>query len=168
MTARHYSNSQNLVISFEYSWFLAKNLSNFVTLAWKLHNRKCHILQPCSFLTIFSKFFLIKFHVVVLLNWAIISSQYFSPLYFAIFDSKIFKIQIFCFTFHTTNFNVKSDKSQLVKKEWKQGCNSTKGKEVWWQKAETYNLCSHLVTNMINDGAKHFMNSQLCPFPQNH
>ena len=42
MTARHYSNSQNLVISFEYGWFLAKNLSNFVSLPWKLHNRKCH------------------------------------------------------------------------------------------------------------------------------
>ena len=42
MTARHYSNSQNLVISFEYSWFLAKNLSYFVSLPWKLHNRKCH------------------------------------------------------------------------------------------------------------------------------
>ena len=42
MTARHYSNSQNLIISFEYSWFLAKNLSSFVSLPWKLHNRKCH------------------------------------------------------------------------------------------------------------------------------
>ena len=42
LTACHYSNSQNLVISFEYSWFLAKNLSNFVSLPWKLHNRKCH------------------------------------------------------------------------------------------------------------------------------
>ena len=29
MTARHYSNSKTLVLSFEYSWFLAKNLSNF-------------------------------------------------------------------------------------------------------------------------------------------
>ena len=42
LTARHYSNFQNLVTSFEYSWFLAKNLSNFVFLLWKLHNRKCH------------------------------------------------------------------------------------------------------------------------------
>ena len=42
LTAPHYSNFQNLVISFEYSWFLAKNLSNFVSLPWKLHNRKCH------------------------------------------------------------------------------------------------------------------------------
>ena len=42
MTTRHYSNSQNLVISFEYSWFLAKNISNFVSLPWKLYNRKCH------------------------------------------------------------------------------------------------------------------------------
>ena len=35
MTARHYSNSQNLVISFEYSWFLAKNLSKFCIPALK-------------------------------------------------------------------------------------------------------------------------------------
>ena len=42
LTAPHYSNFQNLVISFEYSWFLAKNLSNFVSLPWKLHNRECH------------------------------------------------------------------------------------------------------------------------------
>ena len=42
LTAPHYSNSQNLVISFEYSWFLAKNLSNFVSLNWKLHNQECH------------------------------------------------------------------------------------------------------------------------------
>ena len=42
LTAPHYSNFQNFVISFEYSWFLAKNLSNFVSLHWKLHNRECH------------------------------------------------------------------------------------------------------------------------------
>ena len=42
LTARHYSNSPNLVISFDYSWFLAKYLSNFVYLSWKLHNRYCH------------------------------------------------------------------------------------------------------------------------------
>ena len=41
-TAPHFSNFQNLVISSEYSWFLAKNLSNFLSLPWKLHNRKCH------------------------------------------------------------------------------------------------------------------------------
>ena len=29
-------------ISFDYSWFLAKNLSNFVSLPWKLHNQYCH------------------------------------------------------------------------------------------------------------------------------
>ena len=45
LTALHYSNFQNLVISFEYSWFLAKNLSNFVSLPWKLHNRECHTQQ---------------------------------------------------------------------------------------------------------------------------
>ena len=49
LTAPHYSNFQNLVISFEYSWFLAKNLSNFVSLPWKLHNRECHILQSHSY-----------------------------------------------------------------------------------------------------------------------
>ena len=42
LTARHYSNYQNLVISFHYSWFLTKHLSNFVSLPWKLHNRYCH------------------------------------------------------------------------------------------------------------------------------
>ena len=42
LTAPHYSNFQNFLISFEYSWFLAKNLSNFVSLPWKLQNRYCH------------------------------------------------------------------------------------------------------------------------------
>ena len=42
LTAPHYSNFQNLVISFEYSWSLANNLSNFVSLPWKLHDRECH------------------------------------------------------------------------------------------------------------------------------
>ena len=42
LTASHYSNFQNLVVSFEYSWFLTKNLSNFVSLPWKLHNRYCY------------------------------------------------------------------------------------------------------------------------------
>ena len=37
----HYTNLQNLMI-FDYSWFLAKNLSNFVSFPWKLHNRYCH------------------------------------------------------------------------------------------------------------------------------
>ena len=45
LTAPHYSNFQNLVISFEYSWFLAKNLPNFVSLPWNLHNRECHSLH---------------------------------------------------------------------------------------------------------------------------
>ena len=38
LTAPHYSNFQNLVISFEYSWFLAKTLSNFVFVFWKFDN----------------------------------------------------------------------------------------------------------------------------------
>ena len=37
-----YTISQNSRITFDYSWFLAKNLSNFVSLPWKLHNRYCH------------------------------------------------------------------------------------------------------------------------------
>ena len=45
LTAPHYSNFQNLVISYEYSWFLAKNLSNFASIPWKLHNRECHNLN---------------------------------------------------------------------------------------------------------------------------
>ena len=51
LTAPHYSNFQNLVISFEYSWFLAKNLSNFVSLPWKLHNRECHNMQRGTVIT---------------------------------------------------------------------------------------------------------------------
>ena len=43
MTACHYSNSQNSMISFDYSWCLAKNLSHFVSLPWKLLNRYCHM-----------------------------------------------------------------------------------------------------------------------------
>ena len=50
LTAPHYSNFQNLVISFEYSWFLDKNLSNFVSLPSKLHNRECHKLRKWHFL----------------------------------------------------------------------------------------------------------------------
>ena len=42
LTPPHYTNLQNSMISFDYSWFLAKNLSNFVFLPWKLHNRYCH------------------------------------------------------------------------------------------------------------------------------
>ena len=38
----HYTNSQNSMILFDYSGFLAKNLSNFVSLPWKLNNRYCH------------------------------------------------------------------------------------------------------------------------------
>ena len=42
LTPSRYSNFPNLVFLFEYSWFLAKNLSNFVSLPWKLHNPYCH------------------------------------------------------------------------------------------------------------------------------
>ena len=42
LTPPHYTNLQNSMISFDFSWFLAKNLSNFVSLPWKLHNRYCH------------------------------------------------------------------------------------------------------------------------------
>ena len=45
LTPPHYTNLQNSMISFDYSWFLAKNLSNFVSLPWKLHNSYCHIAQ---------------------------------------------------------------------------------------------------------------------------
>ena len=38
----HYTNSQNSTTSFGcLCWFSAKNLSNFVSLPWKLHNRYC-------------------------------------------------------------------------------------------------------------------------------
>ena len=38
----------NSIISFDYSWFLAKNISNFVSLPWKLHNRYCPTGQNFS------------------------------------------------------------------------------------------------------------------------
>ena len=42
------------MISFDYSWFLAKKLSNFVSLPWKLHNRYCHIMYTtCNELVVF-------------------------------------------------------------------------------------------------------------------
>ena len=41
LTACHYSNSRNLLILFDYCWFLAQNLSNFASLSRKLHNRHC-------------------------------------------------------------------------------------------------------------------------------
>ena len=45
LTPPHYTNLQNSMISFDYSWFLAKKHSNFVTLPWKIHNRYCHRLK---------------------------------------------------------------------------------------------------------------------------
>ena len=46
LTPPHYTNLQNSMISFDYSWFLAKNFSNFVSLPWKLQKRCCHNLAP--------------------------------------------------------------------------------------------------------------------------
>ena len=51
LTPPHYTNLQNSMISFDYSWFLAKNLSNFVSLSWKLHNRYCHNLHLYKYCT---------------------------------------------------------------------------------------------------------------------
>ena len=34
--------SQNSMISFDYSSYVAKNFSNFVSFPWKLHNQYCH------------------------------------------------------------------------------------------------------------------------------
>ena len=45
LTPPHCTNSQHLTISFDYSWFLAKILSNFLSLPWKLHNRYCHTVD---------------------------------------------------------------------------------------------------------------------------
>ena len=36
---------KNPLILFDFSWFLAKNLSDFVSLPWKLHNRYCHPIE---------------------------------------------------------------------------------------------------------------------------
>ena len=56
----NYSNYQNLVIAFDDSWFLAKILSNFVSLPWKLHNRYCHIVRKTHVLVVTPPVFLSK------------------------------------------------------------------------------------------------------------
>ena len=45
LTPSHYTNLQNSMFLFDYSWFLAKNISNYVSLLWKLYNRYCHTAQ---------------------------------------------------------------------------------------------------------------------------
>ena len=52
LTPHHYTNSQNSIISFDYSWFLPKNLSSFVFLSLKLLNQYSHNLRcpTCPFL----------------------------------------------------------------------------------------------------------------------
>ena len=42
LTPPHLTNLQNSMISLDYRWFWAKNLSNIVSLPWKLHNRYFH------------------------------------------------------------------------------------------------------------------------------
>ena len=41
-------NSQSSIISFDYSWFLGKTLSNFVSADLKIHNPYCHNLHLIS------------------------------------------------------------------------------------------------------------------------
>ena len=49
MTARHYTNSQNSIVSLWVCWFFGKNLSNFVLPAWKLYNPYYHnMIRPRS------------------------------------------------------------------------------------------------------------------------
>ena len=87
LTALHYSNFQNLVISFEYSWFLAKNLSNFVSLPWKLHNRYCHNLHTyVQTIVSVNQWF---FRITMCSTWLIIT--YCSP--------NLSKISIHCIVF---------------------------------------------------------------------
>ena len=61
LTPPCYTNLQTSMFSIDNSWFLAKNLSNFVSLAWKLHNRYCHkghnpqrVETECYFFIFFS------------------------------------------------------------------------------------------------------------------
>ena len=54
LIAPHYSNFQNLVISFEYSWFLDKNFSNFVSFPWKLHHQKCHSVHQSALMCFYA------------------------------------------------------------------------------------------------------------------
>ena len=61
LTPPHYTNSQNSMISFDYCWFLAKNLLDFVFLSWKLHNQYCHNPHSCPFVvTTTSEIFFFK------------------------------------------------------------------------------------------------------------
>ena len=58
LTPSHYTNLQNSMISFDCSWFVAKNLSNFISLPWTFHNRYCHnmhIWHSKQFFTIYNK-----------------------------------------------------------------------------------------------------------------
>ena len=60
LTGRHYSNSPNLVISFDNSWFSPKILSIFESFLCKLHNRYCHILRKTHVLVVTPPIFLSK------------------------------------------------------------------------------------------------------------
>ena len=46
LTFSHYVNSQDTINSFEYMDFWPKNLSNFVSLSWKLENLYYHTVLP--------------------------------------------------------------------------------------------------------------------------
>ena len=56
------SNSPNLVFSFDYSTLLAQNLSNFVSLLWKLHNRYCHNPDSTNFVYIMFVYLRVGLH----------------------------------------------------------------------------------------------------------
>ena len=87
LTPCHYSNSQNLVISFEYSWFLVKNLSNFLSLPWKLHNRYCHNMNAPP--KIFSTHYATDCCNNMALQWWKGRSDFVSSLWYVVARAKI-------------------------------------------------------------------------------
>ena len=64
MTASNYSNSQNSIISFDYSWFLAKNHSNFVSITWKLDILYCHIVRTAFWFEVVRKVCALTLHLL--------------------------------------------------------------------------------------------------------
>ena len=77
MTPPHYTNSQNSIISFDYNWFLGKNLSNLVSPDLKLHYPYCHNLHRGIWLVQFSKLELSMGKTFVFMSylWELINSK---------------------------------------------------------------------------------------------
>ena len=87
LTRPHYTNSENSMNSFDYIWFFAQNLSNFVFLLWKLNSGIAIIdkldYEDLNFKLLFMKHFalyqksnfrLTVIQIFVMLQWRICST----------------------------------------------------------------------------------------------